>query len=538
MSNRDAGRRPPGRAARRGRWAAFLVLGLIPLMSAAMTEITLLHTNDAHGRYLPFAVAPGDATAQTGDPGREPASFGRTGAVGGIAHLATAINAIRAEHGRDAVLLLAGGDSFADDLLGNLTEGEAMIRLMNAVGYQFMALGNHDFDYGVARTRALQQIADFPLRAANVLEDERPFLGEPSKIFTLRGVKIAVLALGYHNTDETGSKKNFKGLRFVSGLDAAREQVPKLRREADAVVVLSHQGSKVDRELARRVPGIDVIVGAHSHDVISPPERIGDTWIAQALSDGAALGELKLRFDAQRRITDVSGRLHMLWSDRYPPAPDIQALVQTLRAPQREKLEQVIATADERIGRQYRSESPFDVMVGDILRAHTGAEVALLPGVGYGVSLSPGPVTREMLYTLLPHPSKVVTMELDGERLLTTLEQSATNQRPADPLDRVGGLIQTAGIAWTVDLTQAEGRRVRDVTVNGKPLEPGRYYRVVTHDGMRGGLHRYVSLQQGRNARTHDERVTEVVEAAWRKTGQLRAPRIGAVTLIKPPDNG
>lgn len=446
-----------------------------------MTEITLLHTNDAHGRYLPFAVAPGDATAQTGDPGREPASFERTGIVGGIAHLATAIDAIRAERSRDAVLLLAGGDSFADDLLGNLTEGEAMIRLMNAVGYQFMALGNHDFDYGVARTRAL---------------------------------------------------------RFVSGLDAAREQVPKLRRQADAVVVLSHQGSKVDRELARRVPGIDVIVGAHSHDAISPPERIGDTWIAQAWSDGAALGELKLRFDAQRRITDVSGRLHTLWADRYPPAPDIQALVQTLRAPQREKLEQVIATADERIGRQYRSESPFDVMVGDILRAHTGADVALLPGVGYGVSIPPGPVTREMLYTLLPHPSKVVTMELDGERLLATLEQSATNQRPADPLDRVGGLIQTAGIAWTGDLTQAEGRRVRDVTVNGESLEPGRYYSVVTHDGMSGGLHRYVSLKQGRNARTRDERVTEVVEAAWRKTGQLRAPRLGAVTLIKPQDDG
>lgn len=501
---------------------------------AADTEITFLHANDPHGRYLPIHVAPGDATSQTGDPGRSPSGFSRTGDIGGISRLVTVVKRIRAERGADRVILVGGGDTFSDDLLGNLTKGEAMIRLMNAAGYQFMALGNHDFDYGRQRTVELQAMADFPMRGANVLDESgKPFLGDPAKIFDVAGVKIAVLGLGYHNTGDTGNKKNFDGLRFVSGIDIARERVLALRKQADAVVVVSHQGSSVDRELARRVPGIDVIIGAHSHDLIEPPEKIGRTWIVQALSDDAALGDLVLRFDGKRRLKSVVGRAHMLWGDAVAPDPGIDALIAQLRTPHTAQLEDVIATAADRIGRQYRSESPFDTLAGDMLRAHTGADVALLPGVGYGVSINPGPVTREMLYTLLPHPSKLVTMELTGAQLLETLEQSARNQKPKDPLDRVGGLIQTAGLRWTVDLTRPAGKRIRDVSINGAPPDPKRSYKVVTHNGMSNGLHRYDTLKQGRNTVERDETVTDVVEQAFRKAGTVRAPAMGTVTLIK-----
>ena len=152
-------------------------------------------------------------------------------------------------------------------------------------------------------------------------------------------------------------------------------------------VVLSHQGSAVDRVLARSVPGIDVIVGGHSHDRIAPPERIGQTWLVQAMSDVAALGELTLTLGADGRIERVDGQVHTLWHDRWPPDPTIAARVASLREPHRAQLEQTLAQASARIDRQYRSPSPFDILVGDLLRAHTGAEVALLPGVGYGVSL-------------------------------------------------------------------------------------------------------------------------------------------------------
>lgn len=513
------------------------IFGAATLARAADTEITFLHSNDPHGRYVPIMVAPGDATAQTGDPGRAPSSFSRTGEIGGISRLVTVAKRIRAERGADNVILVAGGDTFSDDLLGNLTKGEAMIRLMNAAGYQFMALGNHDFDYGRQRTVELQALADFPMRGANVLDEEgKPFLGDPARIFEIAGIRIAVLGLGYHNTGDTGNKKNFDGLRFVSGIDVARERVPDLRKRADAVVVVSHQGSSVDRELARRVAGIDVIIGAHSHDLIVPPEKIGSTWIVQAMSDDAALGDLVMRFDKKRRLKDVTGRAHMLWSDDVAADPEIEALIGQMRAPHRAQLEEVIATATDRIGRQYRSESPFDALAGNMLRAHTGADIALLPGVGYGVSINPGSVTREMLYTLLPHPSKLVTMELTGAQLLETLEQSARNQKPKNPLDRVGGLIQTAGMRWTVDLTRPAGKRIRDVSIDGVPLKRDQSYTVVTHNGMSGGLHRYDTLKTGRISVEREETVTDVVEQAFRKAGTIKAPGTGAVTLIQASD--
>ncbi len=530
------------------RWLLLTLMALAIAALAACTTrqppargnvtVTLAHINDTHGRYLPIAVSPGNATAQTGDPGREEQSFSRAGTVGGYAVLAAALRQLRERVGAGNVLLLHGGDAFGDDLLGNLTRGEATIQLMNALGFQFLALGNHDFDYGAERTRELQGIAKFPMRGANVLDASgSPFLGEPAQIFRVAGARVAVLALAYHNTAQTGSRDNIRGLTFGSGIDAARRWVPALRGRADIVVVLSHQGSKVDRELARAVPGIDIIVGAHSHDAIAPPERVGGTWMVQAMSDGAALGELTLTLGPDRRVTNVTGRMHTLWTDEYPADATVTQLIERLRAPHRAALEAPVATAAERVGRRYKSESPFDALSGEILREHTGADIAFLPGVGYGISLGPGVVTREALAAMLPHPTKVATVFLTGQQVQDVLEQSATNQKPDNPMDAVGGLVQTSGLKWTIDLTRPAGQRIRDVRVGNAPIHPGRDYRIVTHEGMLKGLHRYLGFAAGREPKVSERSVTEVVEEALRRRGVVRAPRLGNVTLIKSPDS-
>lgn len=508
------------------------------LLAAGSSTLTVAHINDTHWRYLPVAVSPGNATAQTGDPGREEESFSRVGSVGGYAVLAAALRQLRERVGAGNMLLLHGGDAFGDDLLANLTQGEATIRLMNALGVQFLALGNHDFDYGADRTRELQGIATFPMRGANVTDASgSPFLGEPAQVFEVAGARVAVHALAYHNTDQTGSRNNVRGLTFGSGIDAARQWVPALRSRADVVVVLSHQGSKVDRELARAMPDIDVIVGAHSHDAIFPPERVGSVWMVQALSDGAALGELTLTLGPDRRVADVTGCVHTLWTDEYPADAAVTQLIERLREPHRAALEAPVATAAERIGRRYRSESPFDALAGEILREHTGADIAFLPGVGYGVSLEAGLVTREALTALLPHPAKVATVVLTGLQVQEVLEQSATNQKPDDPMDGVGGLVQTSGLRWTIDLARPAGQRIRDVRVGNALIDPGRGYRIVTHEGMLKGLHRYCSFAAGREAEVLEQSVAGVVEAAFKRRGTVSAPQLGNVTLIKAPDS-
>ena len=500
---------------------------------AVSGTFTILHTNDIHGRHRPFAVAPGNATAQTGDPGRPPSSFEHAGTVGGFAHLATAIKRVRQQRGAANVLLLDGGDTFGDDLLANQTKGAANIRLLNALGYQFMALGNHDYDYGSARTRELQQLAHFPMRGANVTDKAtgQPFLGDPTQVFTVGGVRVGILALTYHNTGLTGNPKNTADLTFSSGLEATRRYLPGLRARADVVVVLSHQGTKVDERLAREVPGIDLIVGAHSHDRITPPRQVAGVWVVQALSDAAVLGQLTVQVQ-DGKVAKVEGIAPTLWTDQYPADPAVARLVDSLRAPYKAQLEEVIATATGRIGRQYKSASPFDQLVGELLREATGAEVAFMPGVGYGVSLEAGPITREALYTLLPHPSKLVTMTLTGAQLTALLEQSATNLNPGDDLKRVGGLIQSSGLAWTADLGRPAGQRVSGVQVNGQPLAATRAYRVVTHNGMLSGIHRYTTFAQGQQIKKLDKGVTDVVEAGLRRRGKVAPPVLARVQIL------
>ena len=501
----------------------------------AVHRVTVLHTNDFHGRHTAFEVAPGDATAQTGDPGRSHVEFDRAGRIGGFPALAAAIRARRNALGARNVLLVHGGDTFSDDLLGNFTKGEAMIRLMNAVGYQFMALGNHDFDYGFERTRELSQMARFPMRGANITVSAtgNPVFGDPVRFVTVGGVTVGLLALGYHNTHLTGDRDNVRGLEFGSGIDVAGRLVPDLRRRAAVTVVVSHQGSKVDREMLRKVQGIDLVIGAHSHDLITPPERVGEGWLVQALSDVAMLGEVTLSI-RDGKVAHVTGAVHPLWADEVRDDPEIAALVDQLRAPYRAELETIVARAGSRIGRQYKSESPFDKLVGRILRQETGADVAFLPGVGYGVSLVPGPITREALATLLPHPSKVATLTLSGVQIHEVLEQSATNQAPADPLAGVGGLIQSDGLVWSADLRQPAGQRVRDIAVGQTPLDPDKRYRVVVNAGMLGGIHKYDTFAKGEAIQKQRRTVTELVETALRKAGTVTAPALGDVNIQEP----
>jgi 2',3'-cyclic-nucleotide 2'-phosphodiesterase (5'-nucleotidase family) len=424
-----------------------------------------------------------------------------------------------------------GGDTFSDDLLGNLTRGEAVIRLMNSLGYQLMALGNHDYDYGSERTRELDQIANFPMRAANVVDVKtgRPFLGDPTIVFQAAGIRVGFLTLTYHNTGYTGNPKNYEGLEFKDGIEAVRRYLPDLRGRSDLVVVLSHLGSVMDRVLAREVPEMDIIIGAHSHDRISN-ERIGDITLVQAVSDNSVLGEIVVSLHGTQ-IANVESRLHTLWIEAFPEDEEIARQVEALRAPYQDTLEEVIAFAGEPICRHYRSESPFDKLVAEIICAETGAEIAFMPGVGYGVTLQPGAITREALYTLIPHPAKMVTMRLTGDRVLEVLEQCAANLAPGDPRLIVGGLVQTAGLRWSVDFAQPSGSRVSAVYVRGEAIRKDKSYPIGTHAGMARGLHRYTAFAKGRDVVIHDLQVNELVEKAFAKMGTVRSPRLGDITL-------
>ncbi|MDX5420307.1 MAG: bifunctional metallophosphatase/5'-nucleotidase [Hymenobacteraceae bacterium] len=499
-------------------------------------SVHILHTNDMHGTYMPFLTTTGNATAQTGDPGRDTLiTFNREGRIGGFAYLAGAVKNVRSEKGAGNVLLLDGGDTFSDDQLGNLTKGEAMIRLMNAISYDLMALGNHDFDYGLQRTRELEQIANFPMRAANIIDDstQQPVFGVPYLIKEMSGLKVAVLAIGYRNTPETGNPDNVKGLSFKVGQEVAKKYVPELRQKADIVVVLSHEGTAVDYKMAREVEGIDLIIGAHSHDILEPRKKIGQTYVVQALSDGAVLGDTELII-AGNKLEDVKTHYHWLWNDRLQPDEEVQALIDELRKPHLSKLQEAVVESKDVIGRQYKSESPFDRLVGNLLLEGYNGDVAILPGVGYGISLKPGMVTSEDIYKLLPHPPKIVTLTMTGKQLKQTLEQSAKNLKPDNKLEAVGGLIQTTGIRYDMDLSKPIGQRISNATVKKQPVSDAKNYAIVTHTGLLTGLHNYDEIGRGQNINRTGQPLTDFIIQKLKEKRVVEMPlNMGEVT-IKP----
>ena len=499
-------------------------------------SVHILHTNDMHGTYMPFLTTTGNATAQTGDPGRDTLiTFNREGRIGGFAYLAGAVKNVRSEKGAGNVLLLDGGDTFSDDQLGNLTKGEAMIRLMNAISYDLMALGNHDFDYGLQRTRELEQIANFPMRAANIIDDstQQPVFGVPYLIKEMSGLKVAVLAIGYRNTPETGNPDNVKGLSFKVGQEVAKKYVPELRQKADIVVVLSHEGTAVDYKMAREVEGIDLIIGAHSHDILEPRKKIGQTYVVQALSDGAVLGDTELII-AGNKLEDVKTHYHWLWNDRLQPDEEVQALIDELRKPHLSKLQEAVVESKDVIGRQYKSESPFDRLVGNLLLEGYNGDVAILPGVGYGISLKPGMVTSEDIYKLLPHPPKIVTLTMTGKQLKQTLEQSAKNLKPDNKLEAVGGLIQTTGIRYDMDLSKPIGQRISNATVKKQPVSDAKNYAIVTHTGLLTGLHNYDEIGRGQHINRTGQPLTDFIIQKLKEKRVVEMPlNMGEVT-IKP----
>lgn len=496
-----------------------------PTSTSSEEVITILHTNDRHGTHKPFKTTEGNSTSQTGDEGKETLfTFDREAKIEGFAYLATAVKKIRREKGKENVLLLDAGDTFSDDQLGNLTKGEAVIHLMRSLSYDFMALGNHDFDYGRERTAELQEKAGFPFGAANITDSitGKPFLDPPYIIRKVGDTRIAVLAISYHNTPLTGNRENMKGLRFSPGHEAIKEYIPILQNQSDILIVLSHAGTAVDELIAKEVEGIDLIIGGHSHDLISPPHKVNETFIVQALSDGAILGETQLII-ADNRLIDVKTNHHFLWNDEWEPDQETLELVTRLRSPFLNKLEEKIATTETVIGRQYKSESPFDKLVGNLLREENNAEVALLPGVGYGISLH-GDISSENIYKLLPHPSKIVTLTMTGKQLKSTLEQTAQNLNPKSDLDLVGGLLQSSGIEYEMDLTKPVGQRVTNISIGGTPLQNSKDYNVVTHTGMLRGIHNYDKIGKGDNIQKTDRQLNEFILEKFRELGTISFP--------------
>ncbi|MHB9080705.1 MAG: bifunctional metallophosphatase/5'-nucleotidase [Pirellulaceae bacterium] len=489
--------------------------------------MTILHTNDLHGHLTAWQGWEGDLKGKM---------------IGGLAQLAAAIDLARKDANGD-ILLLDAGDLIGDTMIADLTQGQALISVFNHLKYDAMTFGNHEPDFGIAMLRERIKEAKFPFIAANLaIRSDRVSFVAPYIIKKIAGVSIGIVGLTYPKTPWTTAPKNVEELTFLDPVPAIELQLPKMQHEgAELIVVLSHLGLSGDKQLAAAVTGIDVIVGGHSHNRMEHAELVGNTLIVQAGAHGSDLGRLVLTVQ-DGKITSHKHTLTVLDHEVVPPDKSTETLIAKLLRPHEAALrEQVGAAADWLVraqtiagqeARKRDAESPVDSLFADIVRETFRADIAFLPGVGYGLAIPPGPIMAAQLRQLVPHDGTLFTMRLTGTQVLDVLEQAITNVFTEDPKLKVGGMIQVSGVRFRYDPLRENGRRVANIEPSEGKWELDQLYLVVTNSMLAKGGHNQHTFSQGKELKEHGSQY-EAIKLWITRNSPIRTPECGRITLEK-----
>jgi len=449
------------------------------------TFITILHTNDLHGGLENFTAI--------------------DNIVGGSARIATLVKGIR-DSALGIVLLLDAGDATHGTILSNFFNGEPVIDVMNAMGYDAMEIGNHDFNYGQDGLAERASQAEFSLLAANIVltaTGERPPFCQPYIIKEVMGKRIAILGLITPDTPVVTHPKNVIGLTFLDPIETAAMLVPKLRPNADLIIALTHIGYEMDKQLAEEVGGIHVIVGGHSHTKIDVPERVGNEGgnaiIVQAWEHGKVLGRLDLEMHG-KAVVRFSGGLINVTAGVFED-PEVNAIIEPYAAELRASMSEVVGTTQVDLeGRRPQiriQETNLGNLVADMMRWAAGdAQIAFENGGGirWHRLFPAGPITRGDVYGLLPFLNTLVMMDLTGAQIKEALERSV-NLYPS----QFGGFLHVSGLKFTFDPSKPVGSRVVEAWVGNTPLVETAVYRVATNDFLAAGGDGYTVLTLGTN---------------------------------------
>jgi S-sulfosulfanyl-L-cysteine sulfohydrolase len=481
----------------------------------ALGNLTLLHLTDTHATLQPVFFREPDTLIGVGDErGKPPYLTGRDflrayriaprtaeayalsavdfaalaaryGRMGGYAHLATLVKRVRAERpGR--IILLDGGDALQGSATSLWSRGDDMLRAENQLGVEVFT-AHWEFMYGIDRVRELfgdrERAGRFrgEFIAQNVTEagwDEPVF--RPYTIRESGGVRVGVIGQAFPYTPIAHPRRFVPDLSFGIHDERIQALVDELRaKPVDVVVLLSHNGIAVDMKLASRVSGLDVILGGHTHDGLPEPLRVGRTLIVNSGSHGKFLSRLDL--DVRHgRIVGHRYRLLPVLSRATPPDPEMARLIQELRAPHEATLGERLAVSDSLLYRRGNFNGPFDELILDALLERADAQVAFSPGFRWGISILPGQaITLEDVYshTAVTYANTWVR-EMTGAEIVALMEDVADNLFHPDPYYRQGGdMIRVGGLTYTIAPARPMGRRVSDVRIGDRPLEPTRAYK-------------------------------------------------------------
>ena len=428
-------------------------------------SITLLYFADLHAQLEPHAEF-------FWHGGRD-----ETATAGGVARIATAVEAIRRERpGR--VLFLDAGDTIQGSAAAAWTEGRAVVGPLNALKLDLGIPGNWEVVYGaeVLKRRA----AEFrhPLVAANIREVQtgKP-LFPPYIIKEVGGVRIGVIGFTDPDVPERQPPSYSKGLTF-EGADVLPPLIDRLRtgEDVDVVVLLTHVGLPKSIRLAETLRGVDFVLSGDTHERTYEPIVRGDTWVVEPGSFGSFLGRLDLTVRGGR-VVERKWDLMELRADRFAEDEAVKGVVDEALAPLRPRLDVMIGRTESPLMRYNVVETSLDDVLSDALREAAGTEIALSNGFRFSPPMPAGPIHESDLWDWFPITTKLKVGKLTGRQLRAFWEREAEHVFSPDPEKLFGGwLPRPSGMTVRLATHAPTGRRVREIRVGGEPLEDDRTY--------------------------------------------------------------
>lgn len=440
-------------------------------------------------------------------------ALGRTyGRMGGMDRVATVVNAIRAD--RPDAILLDGGDTWHGSMTSFLTEGQDVINVMNKLGVDAMT-SHWEWTFGQDRVRDVVADLPFPFLGQNIFDNEwnepsEEF--EPYTWFERGGVKIAVIGQAFPYMPIANPGWKFPDFSFGIRESRMQEMVDDVRGQgADLVVVLSHNGFDVDRQMASRVTGIDVVLTGHTHDALPEPVIVGETLLIASGSHGKFVTRLDLDV-RDGRMMGFRHKLIPIFADVITPDAEMAALIDAERAPFKDQLEEVIGHTDSLLYRRGNFNGTWDDLICEAMIEERDAEIAMSPGVRWGASLLPGDaITREDIHNVTSMTyGQCYRTEMTGEFLKVVLEDVADNIFNPDPYFQQGGdMVRIGGLGYHVDVSAPVNERISNMTLlsTGEAIDPARNYVVAGWASV--------------NPETEGPQIWDVVENHIRKIGRV-----------------
>lgn len=522
------------------------LLALSAGMAQADYTLHVLHTNDLHSRIE--SINKYDSTC-----GEEDEAKGEC--FGGVARLFTKVNELRDSLKADGqnVIVLDAGDQYQGSLFYTTYKGKETVEFMNAIGYDVMAVGNHEFDDGPEGLEILASGVDFPVISSNLDLSQSDLLRdkvEKSVVLEVGGEKIGIISALAMDTPETAAPGD--KVIFQDDLESLKAETERLTGEGvNKIIALTHVGYLRDQEFAAQVPGLDAVIGGHSHTLLGEMEGAAGPYptmvagtdgtevpVAQAYAYSKYLGHLTLTFDDSGKLKSVEGQPILLDASVTPDAK-IAARVTEMAGPIEALRNKVVAQTKAPIGgdREHcrAEECEMGTLVADAMLDRVkgqGVSIAIQNGGGLRASIDEGEVTMGDIYAVLPFQNTLATFEASGATVMAALENGLSQIE-----EGAGRFPQVAGMKYSFDAAAPSGNRVSEVQVaDGKggwaALDPAKTYGVVTNNYVRNGGDGYKMFEtDGKNAYDFGPDLAEVLAQYLAAQGPDYKPKLdGRIT--------